>query len=125
MAAPSSSCRPPERNLACSSSMNDPEQPTTVVLDHDYDMTIIGHVKTMTISHFKAHLSEELRKVRRGARLVISDRDTPIAEVVPYRTGPALLDIRAPRVTPFNVPRSTLRIEHDPLEYLLEERATR
>ena len=88
-------------------------------------MTIIGHVKTITISYFKAHLSEELRKVRRGARLLISDRDTPIAEVVPFRQAAAPLDIRAPRVSPFKVPLSRLRIDHDPLEYLLEDRGTR
>jgi len=40
---------------------------------------------TITISFFKAHISEQLRKVRKGARIIISDRDTPIAEVVPYR----------------------------------------
>jgi prevent-host-death family protein len=88
-------------------------------------MTIIGLMKTITISYFKAHLSEELRKVRRGARLLISDRDTPIAEVVPYRSESAALSIRAPRIAPFDIPRSRLRIDHDPLEYLLEDRGTR
>jgi len=94
-------------------------------LDRDIDMTIIGHVRTITISHFKAHISEELRRVRKGARLLISDRDTPVAEVVPYHPEPAALRIRAPRVTPFKVPPSTLQIDHDPLEYLLEDRGTR
>ena len=88
-------------------------------------MTTMGHVKTITISYFKAHLSEELRKVRRGARLLISDRSTPIAEVVPYRTQPERLPIRPPRVVPFRAPRSTIRIDHDPVEYLLEDRGAR
>ena len=93
-----------------------------IELDVLKDMTEIGLVKTITISYFKAHISEELRKVRRGARIIISDRDTPIAEVVPFRTAPALLSVRQPQVTPFLVPRPTFKIDHDPLEYLLEDR---
>jgi len=88
-------------------------------------MTEIGLVKTITISYFKAHISEELRKVRRGARIVISDRDTPIAEVVPFRTTPELLGVRQPQVTPFLVPSPTFKIDHDPLEYLREDRQKR
>jgi prevent-host-death family protein len=88
-------------------------------------MTEIGLVKTITISYFKAHISEELRKVRKGARIIISDRDNPIAEVVPYRTEPAALGVRQPRTTPFVVTPSTFKIEHDPLEYLLEDREKR
>jgi len=89
------------------------------------DMTEIGLVKTMTISYFKAHISEELRKVRRGARLIISDRDTPIAEVVPFRTTPELLSVRQPQTIPFQVPRPAFKIDHDPLEYLREDREKR
>jgi prevent-host-death family protein len=89
------------------------------------DMTQIGLVKTITISHFKAHISEELWKVRKGARIIISDRTTPIAEVVPFRMAPALLSVRQPQVTPFLVPRPSFKIAHDPLEYLLEDREKR
>ncbi len=79
-------------------------------------------MKTITISFFKAHISEQLRKMRKGARIVISDRDTPIAEVVPYRSDSApKVTIREPRLTPFDAPRSSVTIDHDPLEYLLEE----
>ena len=85
-------------------------------------VTETGLMKTMTISYFKAHISEQLRKVRKGARIVISDRDTPIAEVTPYRPEPALLTVRGPLVTPFAVPPSSLKIDHDPMEYLLEDR---
>jgi antitoxin (DNA-binding transcriptional repressor) of toxin-antitoxin stability system len=95
------------------------------VLDIANDMTEIGLVKTIIISYFKAHISEELRKVRKGARIIISDRDNPIAEVVPYRTEPAAVSLRQPQVTPFAVPRPTFKIEHDPLEFLLEDREKR
>lgn len=90
------------------------------------NMTHYGLMKTITISAFKAHLSAELRKVRRGGRVVISDRDTPIAEVVPFRgEDTPTLGIRLPDAVPFEIPRSSLRIEHDPVAYLLEDRARR
>ena len=85
-------------------------------------MTEYGLVKTITISYFKAHISEQLRRVRKGDRIVISDRETPIAEVVPYSAEPAGLVIRGPRSTPFKPDRPSFRIDHDPLEYLLEDR---
>ena len=42
-------------------------------------------MKTTTISDFKAHISENLREVRAGARITIVDRNTPVAEVGPIR----------------------------------------
>jgi len=83
-------------------------------------------MKTITISAFKAHISAELRKVRKGGRIVISDRETPIAVVVPFRTEhPMTISVRAPNTVPFVMPRSTIRIDHDPVTYLLEDRAGR
>jgi len=82
-------------------------------------------MKTMTISYFKAHISEQLKKVRKGARIVISDRDTPVAEVVPYRAEDPALIVRPPLTTPFKAPRPSFRIDHDPLEYLMDEREKR
>ncbi|MEI6385716.1 MAG: hypothetical protein WCQ50_03710 [Spirochaetota bacterium] len=80
-------------------------------------------MKTMTISAFKAHISEELRSVRKGGILVITDRETPIAEVRPiqFAQAPRLL-VREP-TAPFTIPRLDTAIEQDPLEYLLEDRA--
>jgi prevent-host-death family protein len=82
-------------------------------------------MKTMTISYFKAHISEQLRKVRKGTRIVISDRDTPVAEVLPYRLEPAGITVRGPLVTPFAALLSSLKIDHDPVECLLEDRGRR
>ncbi len=106
-------------------SENETAVPAASVLDGSPNVTIIGLVKTITISYFKAHISEELRKVRKGARLVISDRDNPIAVVAPYRPTAEPVGIRAPRITPFAVPRSGIKISHDPLEYLAEDRGAR
>ena len=47
-------------------------------------MTHYGLVNTSNISYFKAHLSQELRAVRNGERIIILDRDIPVAEVMPY-----------------------------------------
>ena len=85
-------------------------------------MTYYGHMKTSNISYFKAHLSQELRAVRNGERIVILDRDIPVAEVVPY-------DKEKIRIQP---PKKTLRytetsfcVSKDPLLYLMEERVKR
>ncbi len=81
-------------------------------------------METITISAFKARISEQLRKVRRGARLLISDRETPIALVSPVAAEPTIR-IRVPRTASF-VPGPPLPdIGHDPLEYLLEDRGSR
>ncbi len=83
-------------------------------------------MRSITISFFKAHLSEELKKVRKGARIVVSDRETPIAEVVPYPSQERnSVSIQEPRKKPFSIPPSAIRIEHDPVEYLLADRDSR
>ena len=48
------------------------------------------------IAELKAHLSEHLRRVRRGHSLVVLDRDKPVAKVVPYTEGDEPLTVRAP-----------------------------
>src|SRR5438445_8265744 len=39
-------------------------------------------------AQLKAHLSQYLRRVRKGERLVVLDRDTPIAEILPLPQAP-------------------------------------
>jgi prevent-host-death family protein len=48
------------------------------------------------IADFKSHLSEHLRRVRLGHEVVIKDRETPIARVVPYQTKGEELLVRPP-----------------------------
>lgn len=45
-------------------------------------------MRSAKISELKAHLSEYLAEVRRGSTVIVCDRDTPIARLVPY-DGPA------------------------------------
>jgi prevent-host-death family protein len=47
---------------------------------HDYNMAMIG----VGIAKLKARLSEHLRSVRKGETLIVLDRDTPVARIVPY-----------------------------------------
>ena len=51
-------------------------------------MVIIGHMATeVKIAHLKAHLSQYLRSVRKGHEIVVKDRETPIARLVPYEVS--------------------------------------
>lgn len=40
-------------------------------------------MKRAKVSELKAHLSERLAEVRKGATLIVCDRDTPIAKLIP------------------------------------------
>jgi len=88
----------------------------------DYHQTM----KTVRIAEFKARLSEYLRIVRRGNTLVIQDRETPIARVIPYAKDSDGLSIREPlgvHATIQSVPLPPpLHLDFDIVELLLEER---
>jgi antitoxin (DNA-binding transcriptional repressor) of toxin-antitoxin stability system len=49
-------------------------------------------MKVINVSELKAHLSRYLRMASRGSRIVVKDRDEPIAEIGPPE--PAALDWR-------------------------------
>lgn len=80
------------------------------------------------IADLKARLSEHLRSVRRGGTLVVLDRDTAVARIVPYREAASGLVTRAPlaglkpRDVTFPPP---LRLRGDVLDYLDDERRDR
>ena len=77
------------------------------------------------IADLKAHLSEHLRRVRGGRTITVLDRDTPVAQIVPYEAAPHLEVRRATRkpgdlrVLP-PPPKPT-----DSLSVLLHDRASR
>jgi prevent-host-death family protein len=75
----------------------------------------------MKISDFKKHISEELRRVRNGDRIVILDRDKPVAEVIPYQQSSKRLVVRPPR-GPRALPAIDIKTNVDPLSFLLEDR---
>lgn len=82
--------------------------------------------KTVKIAELKARLSEYLRSVRGGRSLIVMDRETPIARLVPIGSASEPLRIRKPlrrHASLQHVPLpSPLRPEVDVLDLLLEER---
>jgi len=60
-----------------------------------YDYLMV--MKSVRVADLKAHLSEHLRSVRRGHPIVVMDRDTPIAQVLPFRAEPGNLAVRQPK----------------------------
>jgi prevent-host-death family protein len=60
-----------------------------------YDYLMV--MKSVRVADLKAHLSEHLRSVRRGHPITVMDRDTPIAQILPFRAEPANLAVRQPK----------------------------
>ena len=84
-------------------------------------------MKRVGIADLKARLSEHLRYVRRGHRLTILDRDTPVAEVRPVGMREPLA-VRSPagRRHLGRIPlASALRQRVDVVTLLREERGER
>jgi antitoxin (DNA-binding transcriptional repressor) of toxin-antitoxin stability system len=80
---------------------------------------------TSTISDFKAHLSEKLRKVRAGAHILILDRDHPIAEVRPVESSTIIMDSRRANRAFIIPPAPTWKIDGNAMTILSEERGDR
>ena len=82
-------------------------------------------MKKTGVADLKARLSEHLRAVRKGEEVVVMDRETPIARIVPYKTSGAFR-VREPLRTygrPFDVPMPPpLELTGDPVDWLLEDR---
>ena len=96
-----------------------------IMVTYDY----LQVMKAVRVAELKSHLSEHLRSVRRGHPLVVLDRDTPIAQIVPCPNGTLSPLMRQP------LPRSRkpkdfralppLKLRHDPVALLLEDRHLR
>ena len=39
---------------------------------------------TVKVAQFKSHLSSYLKRVRHGEQVIVTDRETPIARVIPF-----------------------------------------
>ena len=91
-------------------------------------MTCYGQnqvMKTVGIADLKAHLSQYLRRVRTGRSLTVVDRETPIAQIVPYRPD-APLEVRQATRKPKDVRASgRLPVPTDSVSVLLQDRASR
>lgn len=82
-------------------------------------------MKRVGVANLKAHLSEHLRAVRRGDEVVVMDRETPVARIVPYATSGALR-VREPLIRYANLGEIPLpppvTLDVDLVELLLEDR---
>ena len=47
-------------------------------------------MKTISVSDLKAHLSEQIRSIKRGSRVLITERGKPVAELGPPISSPSL-----------------------------------
>jgi prevent-host-death family protein len=85
-------------------------------------------MKRVKIADLKDHLSQHLREVERGGEVEVTDRDRPIARIVPVRrAGPSL--VLLPPKRPFSSVRgkrhAPARWAIDSTALLLEERQRR
>jgi prevent-host-death family protein len=87
--------------------------------------------RSVNIARFKAQLSAYLRTVRKGHELVITDRDRPVARVLPYSEAPpkGALQVVEPRLDPAGLKRLRFPpvrgVKTDVVSLLLEDRAKR
>ena len=87
--------------------------------DHNQVMSKVG------IADLKAHLSQHLRRVRSGRTITVVDRDTPVAQIVPYDAASALEIRRATRKPGELRLPPALAQATDSLPVLLRDRASR
>lgn len=77
------------------------------------------------IADLKAKLSEYLRTVKRGEEVTVYDRNEPIARIVPFTVGGALI-VREPARSYKSFRDITLppavKLDVDPVELLLQDR---
>ena len=55
---------------------------------------------TVKIADLKAKLSSYLRRVRKGEQVIVTDRDTPVARLIPYRVPGERLTIQKAKRAP-------------------------
>jgi prevent-host-death family protein len=85
-------------------------------------------MKRIKIAELKAQLSRVLRAVERGAEYEVTDRDRPIARVVPADGDAPRVEIRPAkrRIDRAAERRERLvRLPFDPVDVLLEDRRRR
>jgi prevent-host-death family protein len=87
--------------------------------DHNQVMTKVG------IADLKAHLSHYLRRVRGGRTITVVDRETPVAQIIPY-DAERPLEIRRASRQPGELRPAPPRVKGtDSLTVLLQDRASR
>ena len=83
---------------------------------------------TVKIADLKDHLSAHLRAVEAGAEIVVTDRNRPIARIVPVSGPTARVEIIAPKrdfIEVRDLPRQRVNLGVSSTDLLLEERRER
>ena len=83
-------------------------------------MTIIVIMKT-NISNLKAKLSENLEKVKNGEIVTVYDRNTPVAQIIPFKKNRRKLQVRKPVAKLIDM-KLNLKIDFDPAEIVAANR---
>ncbi len=85
-------------------------------------------MKTVKIAELKDHLSRHLRAVEAGAEVTVTDRDRPIARIVPVRPatpGVSIIPARTEFAPVRDRQRQPVELGIPSTELLLEERGDR
>ena len=81
-------------------------------------------MKSVGIADLKARLSEHLKSVRKGRTLTILDRNTPVAQIVPFASESIEVRRATCRLRDLSLPARPARTT-DSLAVLLEDRGRR
>jgi prevent-host-death family protein len=80
-------------------------------------------MKRSSVSYLKAHLSAELKAVQAGETVVVTDRDHPVARLVPLEDERGI-EVREP-LRAFGFERLAPLVSGGSLETLFEDRGRR
>ena len=81
-------------------------------------------MKGVGIADLKARLSEHLKAVRKGGTITVLDRNTPVAQIVPFITEPIEVRRATRRVKQLRLPPAPSK-PTDSLAVLLDDRRRR
>ncbi len=81
--------------------------------------------RKIRVAELKAHLSANLRAVQRGQRITVMSRDTPVAEIIPIERPREKLVITPAKIPGGKIPVGRVKVDFDPVQLLLEDRAKR
>ena len=79
-------------------------------------------METISVSVLKAHLSAQLRRVQKGARLIVVDHKRPVAVLAPLEEEPLFA---REAVQPYAYRELSPLMDADPLQKLDQDRADR
>ncbi|OGQ07509.1 MAG: hypothetical protein A3G32_01110 [Deltaproteobacteria bacterium RIFCSPLOWO2_12_FULL_40_28] len=80
------------------------------------------------IAKLKAHLSRYLRAAQKGEEIIVTDRNTEVAKIIPFffqERLPVILPAKRPVKNLAKIKRPNVKTKTDPVKFLLENRKER